>query len=189
MNNVNDINDDIRNTLSAGEQVLWWGQPRRGVILRGADALQIPFSLLWCGFAVFWEWSVVRAPHSPGFFMLWGIPFVAVGIYLVIGRFFAEALMRSRTYYAVTPQRIIIVSGLFSKKVKSLNLKTLTDLSLSEGRSGQGTITFGGQHPAAPMFSSMAGWPGSEQFLGPRFDLIPQAKTVYETIRRAQQEL
>jgi hypothetical protein len=136
---------------------------------------------------VFWESSVVRSPNAPAFFVFWGIPFVAVGIYFVIGRFFAEALLRSRTYYAVTPDRIVIVSGLFSKNVKSLNLKTLTDLSLSEGRNGEGTITFGGQHPTASIFRSMAGWPGSEQYLGPRFDLIPHAKTAYETIQRAQQ--
>lgn len=94
--------------------------------------------------------------------------------------------MRPVSMNCNTPDKIVIVSGLFSKKVKSLNLKTLTDLSLSAGRSGEGTITFGRQQPMASMFGSIAGWPGSEQYLGPRFDLIPDAKTVYETIRRAQ---
>jgi hypothetical protein len=105
---------------------------------------------------------------------------------MVIGRFFAEALMRSKTWYAVTPDRVVIVSGVFNKKVKSLNLKTLTDLSLSERKLGEGTITFGAQSARAQMFGVMPGWPGAEQYLTPRFELIPDAKTVYETIRRAQ---
>jgi hypothetical protein len=105
---------------------------------------------------------------------------------LVIGRFFVEAKQRSGTYYAVTPQRVIIRSGLFSRSVKSLPLKTLQDLSLSERTDGTGTIAFGAQHPMASMFGGMPGWPGMDQYLGPRFDLIPQARSVYESIRKAQ---
>jgi hypothetical protein len=36
------------------------------------------------------------------------------------------------------------------------------------------------------MFGSFAGWPGMEAYLGPRFDMIANVKTVYETIRTAQ---
>jgi len=70
--------------------------------------------------------------------------------------------------------------------VKSLSLRTLSDLSLSETRSGEGTITFGAQHPMAAMFGGMRGWPGAAQHLGSTFDLIPDAKSVYEMIRSAQ---
>jgi hypothetical protein len=179
------MNEEIKAALSTGEQVLWSGRPRQGLVVRGTDAAQIPFSLLWCGFAIFWELSVIKSPNTSPFFVLWGIPFVAVGVYLVIGRFFTEAIQRSRTYYAVTSERVVIVSGVFNKKIKSLNLKTLMDLSLSEGRSRQGTITFGAQPQRAFMFGG--GWPGSEQYLAPRFDLIDNAKSVFETIQRAQQ--
>src|SRR5450830_32105 len=171
------MNEEIRHAISPGEQVLWSGRPRQDLILRPSDGYAIPFSLLWCGFVVFWESSALRSPNAPAFFVLWGIPFVAVGIYLVIGRFFAEAML-SKTWYAVTPDRVVIVSGVLNIKVKSLNLKTLTDLSLSERKSGEGTITFGAQFARAQMFGVMPGWPGAEQYLSPRFDLIPNAKTV-----------
>ena len=183
---MDSINEEVQREFSPSEKPLWWGQPRQGVVVRGSDAFTIPFSLLWCGFAVFWEASALRAPNTPAFFVLWGIPFVLIGVYFVVGRFFVEARQRANTYYAVTSERVIIVSGLFARKVKSLSLRTLTDLSLSEARSGEGTITFGAQHPMAAMFGGMRGWPGAEQNLGPSFDLILNAKSVYETIRSAQ---
>jgi hypothetical protein len=182
---MNNAPQEILKELSGREAILWSGQPRQGVVLRASDAFMIPFSLLWCGFAIFWESSVLSAPKAPGFFAVWGVPFVAMGIYMVIGRFFVEARQRASTYYAVTPERVLIVSGIFSRAVKSLNLRTLTDISLSEAGSGEGTITFGPQSPFASPFG-MTSWPGASQQAGPKFDLIAGAKSVYDTIRNAQ---
>jgi len=179
------IADEIGRELSDAEQVLWSGQPRQGIVLRGSDIFLIPFSLLWCGFAIVWEVSALVMP-APGFFALFGIPFVCVGIYFVIGRFFVEARQRARTFYALTNERILIISGLMMRKVKSLDLRSLSDLSISEGKKGDGTISFGGGSPFGWMFGGMAGWPGSEAYLGPRFDLLADAKSVFEMIRKAQ---
>jgi Bacterial PH domain len=179
------IADPIRAELSPGEQVVWSGQPRQGIVIRGSDALAIPFSLLWAGFAVFWLVTAARS-NAPLPFVLFGVPFVLVGVYIVFGRFFVEAKQRQNTFYALTPQRVIIASGLFSKKVKSLNLKTIPELSLSERSDGSGTVTFGAQHPMAGLVGGMSAWPGAEQFMGPCFDLVPNARTVYELIRKTQ---
>jgi hypothetical protein len=179
------ISESIRAELSPGEQILWSGQPRQGIAFRGSDAFAIPFSLLWAGFAVFWLVSAAQS-GAPLPFVLFGVPFVLVGLYIVFGRFFVEAKQREKTYYALTANRIIISSGLFARKVKSLQLKTLSEISLSERSDGTGTISFGAQHPMASMFGGMSSWPGAEQYLGPRFDLIPQARTVYEEVRKAQ---
>lgn len=179
------LSDSIRAELSPGEQVVWSGQPRQGIVLRGSDAFAIPFSLLWAGFAVFWLISVIRA-NAPLPFVMFGVPFVLVGVYIVLGRFFVEAKQRQKTFYALTSHRVIIVSGLFTTKVKSLNLKTISELSLSERSDGTGTIAFGAQHPMAFMFGGMSSWPGAEQYLGPRFDLVSSARVVYEAVRKAQ---
>lgn len=146
----------------------------------------VPFSLLWGGFAIFWEYSVITS-KAPPFFWLFGIPFVLIGLHLIFGRFVLEAKQRARTYYAVTNQRIILVSGLFQRGVKSLNLRTLTDLSLSEGGSSYGSIFFGGGSPLSFMFRGLSSWPGMSSQLGPHFDQIQGARGVYETIRKAQQ--
>ncbi|MGD0091429.1 MAG: PH domain-containing protein [Planctomycetota bacterium] len=143
----------------------------------------IPFSVMWCGFAIFWE-STVVTQGAPFFFMLWGIPFVLVGLYIVFGRFIVDAGARDRMFYGVTSERIIIVSGFFSRRTKSLNLRTLSDISLTERGNGTGTITFGPTHPMARW--APAGWPGSGQYAAPAFEMIDRAREIYDLIREAQ---
>ena len=167
--------------LSINERVLWSGAPRQGLMLRASDLLMIPFSLMWGGFAVFWEYSVFTS-DAPLLFRLWGIPFVLVGLYMVAGRFVVEAWQRAYTDYAVTDERIIIRSGIFRRQMKSLNLRAMGEFSLTENGKGEGTIVFG-VSPAGNMFSGLASWPGVEEL--PRFDTIPDASKVYQIIRNA----
>jgi hypothetical protein len=169
--------------LDRGERQLWAGVPRRGLALRSSDLFMIPFSLLWGGFAVFWESSVIK-DGAPGFFMLWGIPFVLMGLYITVGRFFVDARRRASTTYAVTSERIIINSGIFSPSTKSLNVRTLSDTTLQEKSDGTGTITFGAMNPMLSMYAGTS-WPGVAQV--PAFEMIPDARQVYDIIRQAQQ--
>ncbi len=173
----------IQAQLRPNEKLLWSGQPRPGIILRPVDALMIPFSLLWGGFA-FWEYSVI-ASAGPTFFALWGIPFVMVGLYIIFGRFFVDSRRQTQMYYGVTQERIIIVSGSRSRKVNSLNIHMLSDLSMKEQSDGSGTITFGASLPMAAWSSGMA-FPGADRYLPPSFEMIPDVKSVYALIEDAQ---
>jgi hypothetical protein len=180
----------IEKELSSGERLLWSGQPRGGIRLRTTDVFVIPFSILWCGFAIFWEFMALTVPaNAPGpidiAFPLFGMPFVLVGLYFVFGRFLVDARSRERTFYGLTNDRIIIVTGLLSRRIKSLNLRTLSDISLTERSDGSGIITFGPSHPFGVWFPA-GSWPGAGQYAPPAFDMIDRAKEVYEMIRQAQ---
>jgi hypothetical protein len=178
--------DVLRRELGPSERLLWFGQPRQGFMLRMSDAFVIPFSLMWGGFAIFWETSVLLA-KAPPFFALWGIPFVVIGLHMIAGRFWTDARQRANTFYGVTSERILIIAGLFSQQTKSLNLETLSDLSLSEKPDGSGTIIFGNM-PYGAWTHGAAGWHGMGTQLLPQFESIPDARAVYDLIRKTQNE-
>lgn len=95
--------------LQPGETVLWEGRPDPKVVFSKQDAYLIPFSVLWCGFVVFWELGVFSSGW--GFGTVWGIPFLLVGLYLTIGRFFYKRFDRRRTQYFITEHRAVVVQS------------------------------------------------------------------------------
>jgi hypothetical protein len=186
---------ELSRELNSGERLLWSGRPRQGFFFRSSDVFAIPFSLLWGGFAFFWEFMVLShwpkngAPNAVEFiFPLFGLPFVLIGIYIIFGRFFVDIKQRQNTIYGVTNQRIMIRTGLFTIARKSLNLRTLSDLTLEEKSDGYGIITFGPTHPYYSRFTFGGGssWPFAARYAPPRFDTISEAKRVYEIIQQAQ---
>ena len=133
--------------------------------------------MVWGGFSFFWEYMAIHA-NAPFFFCLFGVPFMLVGLYIMIGRFFADAARRAKTYYGITPERVIILSGA-NRQVKSMNIKTLSDITLFQHPDETGTITLG------PLDSRQAltlgvPWPGARQV--PRLDHIDNVKHVYDKI-------
>lgn len=178
--------NEVAQALDSGESLIWSGAPRQGLVLRPSDAYVIPFSLMWGGFAIFWEVGVLRMQGpNVGFMSIWGIPFVLMGLYLIVGRFFVDARIRAKTYYGLTNRRAIIISGLFSRTINSLPLRTLADISLRERSDRSGTILLGRPLPY-PSWSSGLRWPGMSQYSTPAFDLIPNAKAVHDQLLEAQ---
>ena len=57
--------------------------------------------------------------NAPLIFKLWGIPFLVVGFYISIGRFFLDARARAQRFYGVTNLRIIIIDGISVRRVTS----------------------------------------------------------------------
>ena len=185
-----DAQQAIQKELDSGERLLWAGAPKQGTIFRSSDILMVPFSLLWGGFAIFWETMALQIPTNKAgaigiVFPLFGIPFVLIGLYMIFGRFIYDSKKRSKTFYGLTNQRAIIVSGLLGKNVKSLNLRTLSDVSLSENANGYGTIVFGQENQMMSVFMG-GGFPGMGGTNTPKFELIENAKQVYSQLREQQ---
>jgi hypothetical protein len=172
----------IDEQLDAGEVVVWSGRPRQGIWFRAEDAALIPFSLLWCSFAIFWE-TMVLISRAPLIMRLWGIPFVLAGLYMVAGRFFHESWERARTWYAVTDRRILIVrTGRFARW-KAIMLSQLPETTLQLHRDGCGTICFG----SAEHFKAARERRRAPEL--PRFHGIADARAVFDLIRAQQLKL
>lgn len=125
--------------LAPGETILWRGRPEKGHLFGPQDLLMIPFSIFWCGFAIFWEFSVITS-GAPFFFALWGIPFICVGLYITVGRFFHTAWLRKNTAYVITTGKIIRRRG---KRIDMLDAKTMPAIHVTARTDGTGTIQFG----------------------------------------------
>ncbi|MEA2553823.1 MAG: hypothetical protein QOJ65_1999 [Fimbriimonadaceae bacterium] len=135
--------------LRPGERLLWTGQPNPNKLLSVADVFMIPFSLMWGGFAFFWEAMAIgmylKTPNfGPGiFFPLFGLPFCAIGFWLIFGRFITLYNTRRRTYYGVTDQRLIFVTMGSQRGSQFIPIDHELNMQKSVRPDGSGTLTFG----------------------------------------------
>ena len=109
-----------------------------------------------------------------------------IGLIFVFGRFIIDAKQRKNTYYGLTEDRIIIKSGVFSKSVKSLNIKTLSDIEYTEKNDGSGTISIGSKNPMMVWGNGMNWWPGMKT--NSQLDLIQNVRKVYNQVIEIQKE-
>jgi hypothetical protein len=138
--------------LISGESLYWAGMPNRGVIFHSDDWYVVPFSLLWGGFAIFWETGALgywgKGPRGgvPSLFMaIWGIPFIVIGQYMIWGRFLYDAWLKRRTYYAVTNRRVMTVQEGWKRKTSSMYLEAIP--SIEREGTMTGTLWFGTKYP------------------------------------------
>lgn len=177
------VHSSIQSRILPGERIAWTGQPGHGLHVVPGDMFLIPFSLIWCGFAVFCTFSAAKM-GAPVFFLLWGMMFVCIGIYFVIGRFIVDAWIRRGMHYAVTDRRILIARSAPFSKFTAVNLAQLPDIDLSERADGRGTIRFG---PALPLW-------GRKTNMSPSLDPTPQfiaiegARRVFDLVQRLIQK-
>ena len=123
--------------IQPGEYVTWKGRPEKGNYLTPQAIVMIPFSLIWCGFAIFWEYNAIQSGVPA--MMLFGLPFVAIGLYLVFGRFLHSAYLRGKTFYVITNKKLIIKKG---NQITVYSPKDLPPMTLHMHRNGNGTITY-----------------------------------------------
>src|SRR5439155_19204260 len=129
--------------LVYGERLLWVGRPDPEKRFAKIDLFAVPFSVMFGAFAVFWEASALAS--GPAFFALWGVPFVAMGLYLIFGRFIYKARLKRRTVYAVTNRRVLkLVTHSRGDTLDALFIDTIPAVNRDIGANGSGSVVFGG---------------------------------------------
>jgi len=167
-----------------GESVVWSGSPPQGLRFHSQDTFLIPFSLFWGGFAIFWE-TIAIVGGTPWFFRLWGIPFVALGLYFIVGRFFVNAYLRSQTYYAVTERAAYVARFGTWPAIRRYTGSALDTIEFQPNNDGSGTIRFMSAPPSKYFGygARLSDWslPSLDEF-----EAIPDARTVYALILKAR---
>jgi hypothetical protein len=108
---------------------------------------------------------------------------VALGLFLIAGRFFWDSWLRAHTAYGVTTERVLISVSRPVASLTSLHLKSLPSVELEQRPDGSGTVLFGrpGRYPS---WMSGAGWPGMPR--PAMFAMIPNAKAAFDIVEDAR---
>ena len=128
--------------LLTDEALLWSGRPDPTKHFGRNDILLVPFSVVWGGFAVFWEIEVLTSA-APGLLGLFGLPFVAMGLYMLFGRFIVKARRKRHTAYGLTDQRALVALGTGALSESPLARQPI-DRRVSRGRRHM-SVVFGRQ--------------------------------------------
>jgi len=130
----------LRQALVRGEKLLWSGRPPAKIPFQLEDLFDLIVGLVWLSLTLIWESVAILS--GVVLMILWGIPFVLIGIHLTFGRFFPDRGARAPTAYGLTAHRVIIVRGVSRLAVRSYPFSNLCDLQLTEHCDGTGTIEF-----------------------------------------------
>ena len=176
--------DWLDSELNKGERVLWRGQPTHQLFLfRPLDIFAVPFSIIWLSAVLF----AFQVPHrGPVPFILIQPLFLVIGLHMLIGRFLVDQAWRRRTQYAVTSQRVLMRTGLFTQEVRTAWLSSLPEMSCREWRDLRGTILFGQRNAMDVYASTGAMFPGGRASML-AFEGIEDVKRVQRLIQDARQ--
>lgn len=178
---------ELKEHLNFDEIMIWAGIPNRGIILRWADALLIPFSFSFLGIAIFIEFSYFTEGEDLSI-VIFGALLVLLGLYLTIGRFYYDAARRKKTIYGLTKNRIIIKYGVFNQSIISLTIKKLRNVTLNEKPDGSGTIILGSESRFDSLMRGTGFPPGLFTNPVPAIEMISDASNVYRQITDLQKE-
>jgi hypothetical protein len=190
---IKDYSDEFNQHLFRNERIIWSGQPKQGFILRKHDIYLIPASCLGLLIYVFLILSMINEMFMineklPLLFVI-AMFFVGLGfLHSIIGRFFIETYQRKYTFYAISTERIIILKNKPRASTKSLFLKKISEININTMKDGIGTITFGPVYTAAYLLSSFP-WIEPQKEISPSFELIKDAKKVFDLLHETLQEI
>ncbi len=147
--NLSDAQQRAQSELQPGESLYWTGlaDPGRAAITALPAAL---FGIPFAGFALFWingayqaSSHISKSPNSFAksfsVFPLFGLPFLLVGLAIVLAPLWAYLKGRS-TSYAVTNQRVMVISGTGSRSVKSCTPADIVSVDHRERPDGSGDV-------------------------------------------------
>jgi len=132
--------------LNDGEHVVWSAAPdSKRVILRTLPA--VVFGIPWTTFSVFWIYKAAgigtRNDLFNSVFALFGLPFVLVGLAMLLSPYFAIRMARESAYVITNRRALVFKSGLFGRvSIDSFSPSQLENVSRTQHADGTGDVHF-----------------------------------------------
>ncbi|MCA2013863.1 hypothetical protein [Pararhodobacter sp. CCB-MM2] len=138
--------------LEDGETILWQGQPATGVIWRDLISLETVIGAFFTVFSGGWVIGTGVMVGSFGaadpfaylflLFPLAGTLFLAIGLYLLVGRLFMDSYQRGKTWYTLTNRAAFIATETFGRRrLQRCGIEQMRGFDLVDQHPG--TIWFG----------------------------------------------
>lgn len=175
--------------LDPGERLLWAGAPATGIRVTPRGIATSVGSLFLLGFALLWTagagWGLWSGQWRQAegfmlafliFFPLFGLPFIAAGLYGVIGHYFFDARTRARTRYALTDRRALIAIDGRERTLRSWPIREDTVVDFLPG--AEASIRFATEVQVDS--------DGDKTHTRTGFELIPDGEAVLRLIRQIQ---
>ncbi|HKQ06731.1 MAG TPA: hypothetical protein VJ464_16475 [Blastocatellia bacterium] len=132
--------------LDTGERLLWHGRPDPKRQILGGLAIML-FGIPWTAFALFWTGAASglfwgeREIGWPSLFGLFGVPFVLVGIGMLLSPYWAYRRAQG-TVYVISNRRAMIITGARARKVQSFAAPDIGLIERTERSNGKGDVMF-----------------------------------------------
>ncbi len=139
------VNDDYRifkAYMSNDEYIVWKGKPGKGKLFEAEDIFLIPFSIIWCGGAL--VWTSIAISEMILTFILIGIFFSTVGLYISVGRYVHKIYRRKNTRYIITNKKVLTC---YKNRISTLNRSCIFQMNMKTYKDGNGNITFEDDSP------------------------------------------
>jgi hypothetical protein len=178
--NPGDAQLRAQSELQSGESLYWTGTADPGRAALGALPAAI-FGIPFAGFALFWITQAYHATSAmsksshnaftSGFqvFPLFGVPFLLVGVGIILAPLWAF-LRGGSTVYAVTNERVMVITGTSTRSVKSFTPADILSVEHRERPDGSGDIvlvtnamTRGNNNFVSPVKVALCGVPNVKQ--------------------------
>ena len=186
--------EKLQSELFPGEKLLWHGRPLQGMHFERSDIGGYVIGILLLGTVVvlsllIFEFLPVPDQWKEGASALepkvacafWSVALLPIALYCLGGGKWLDARFRSKLFYGVTNERILILreQRRNSQALTSLRLRDVPHLSLIVNQDGTGSLIFAPRPVSAPNQSAA---------YGINFRLIPEVRKVYTLIRSIQRD-
>ena len=152
--------DDL---LDEGEEILWQGRPDLLLVFDTNARITSAIGLVCAIVALKWLSHVLTHAPGPGALAVvvpvLALIFMAVGLYLLAGHYYASVYRRARTWYTLTSKRAYLATTILGQRsLKSWDVTPALNLTLADGTPG--SIWFdAGSRPQRTGFERIADAP------------------------------
>jgi hypothetical protein len=215
-------NNVFKNDLLEGEKILWTGRPETSVIFTFEDIVIVPLSIFvsyiliipWALIPFLTGISVESNPallipvgtriqvgldavlsgnlNKDLFMLLIGLLLILFSFFMIFGRFLWKAYRKTKTWYAVTDKRVLILTKVFGKRIRMKNIDKVLKMRVSVGKKGMGNINFEGTWGYISLFPEKLSPPNTGLDIfgdsAPSFYDIKDAQKVYDLVESLRKQ-